>query len=423
MADEVGRVNDLLLPPHTRLFHIGPHKTGTTALQGAAHARREELLEHGVRYPGRTFNHRVAVNAFMGRGFGWMVDGEKSTPAPSYKKWQALKDEMERDHERRFLFGHEYASSAEEEHIVGWAKDLGPSLHVVITLRAYSRMLPSLWQETLKRNAGRMGYEKWLRNVLRPEEVGLPGRKVRFDHSYLISRWAQELGPERVTVVALDPADHAFVFHAFEDMLGLPREMLASANPADQAINRSMSTPEAELFRRLNMATRELGLEWPNHEWLDYHGALSRVVATRTPSKDEPKLRLPDWALDLGYAEELKIVQTITDTGVNLIGDSAHLVAGDKKPKAPYIDHRDIAEVPIDLAVTAMVGVIAAATGREAVSFERTPASMMRKTRTDTQFNGAPKVVAQTSTRLIDEVKIRVKRRWKDLTRKLRLSK
>ncbi len=423
MATEMGRVNDLLLPPRTRLFHIGPHKTGTTALQGAAHARREDLLDHGVRYPGRTFNHRVAVNAFMGRGFGWMVDGEKSTPAPSYKRWQALKDEMERDHERRILFGHEYASSAEDHHIVGWAKDLGPTLHVVITLRAYSRMLPSLWQETLKRNAGRMGYDKWMHNVLKPEEVGLPGRKVRFDHSYLISRWAQELGPERVTVVALDPRDHAFVFHTFEDLLGLPREMLASANPADQAINRSMSTSEAELFRRLNMATRELGLEWPNHEWLDYHGALARVVAARTPLPEEPKLRLPDWALDLGYAEERKIVQTIEDTGVQLIGDPAHLISGDRKPTAAYVDHRDIQAVPIDLAVTAMVGVIAAATGREAVSFERTPASMFRKTRTDTQFNGAPTVVAQTSTRLVDEVRIRVKRRWKALKRKLRRRK
>ena len=86
------------------------------------------------------------------------------------------------------------------------------------------------------------------------------------------------------------------------------------------------------------------------------------------------------------------------------------------------VDHRDIDTVPIDLAVTAMVGLIAAATGREAVSFQRTPASLYRKTKTDTQLNGVPKVVVtQTSTRLVDEVKIRVKRRWKAMKRKLRL--
>jgi len=35
------------LPPRTRMFHIGPAKTGTTSLQAAAAAVRTELLENG----------------------------------------------------------------------------------------------------------------------------------------------------------------------------------------------------------------------------------------------------------------------------------------------------------------------------------------------------------------------------------------
>ena len=42
-----------LLEPGTRLLHIGPHKTGTTAVQGALHLARERLAAEGVVYPGR----------------------------------------------------------------------------------------------------------------------------------------------------------------------------------------------------------------------------------------------------------------------------------------------------------------------------------------------------------------------------------
>ena len=43
----------VLLELGTRLLHIGPHKTGTTAIQGALHLARERLTAEGVVYPGR----------------------------------------------------------------------------------------------------------------------------------------------------------------------------------------------------------------------------------------------------------------------------------------------------------------------------------------------------------------------------------
>ena len=43
----------VLLEPGTRLLHIGPHKTGTTAIQGALHLARGRLAAAGVVYPGR----------------------------------------------------------------------------------------------------------------------------------------------------------------------------------------------------------------------------------------------------------------------------------------------------------------------------------------------------------------------------------
>jgi len=403
------RENDLLLPPRTRLFHVGPHKTGTTALQRAAASRREQLLEHGVRYPGWMLNHRTAIRSFAGQRLGWAVEGGTPPRPPSAWHWRALLHEIEHDRERRILFGHEYASGASDEDLARWAEELGPRLHVVITLRSYGRMLPSLWQESLKRTAGRRGFDRWLRAVLLADNSGASPRPRRLDPSGLITRWANTIGPRNVTVIALSPRDHAFMFHAFEDLLGLPRDLLASVNPVDLAVNRSLSVPEAELFRRLNLETRKLGLEFDNHEWLNYHGGITRVTALRTPNAGEATLRLPDWAVDLAQAEEQRVVATIAQAGVNLVGQADDLRTGSRPKAEPYVDHRKVEAVPIDLAVTALVGVIAGATGREAPSFERTAASLVRKLRTDARHN-LPPLVARTGARLADEALIRFRR-------------
>ena len=73
------------LPERSILLHIGPYKTGTSALQAAAARLRPELLAHGVRYPGTAKSHRIQTNAFSGRGGGWSdADGTpvKAPPPP-----------------------------------------------------------------------------------------------------------------------------------------------------------------------------------------------------------------------------------------------------------------------------------------------------------------------------------------------------
>ncbi|MFT3860730.1 hypothetical protein [Micropruina sp.] len=401
MTSTPGGDTELLLAERTRLLHIGPFKTGTTSLQTVARVMRPELLRHGVRYPGATFNQRVAVSAFQRRGLGWNGDGSVGPP-PSYRHWWLLKREIEADHERRILLGHEYVSTADDATIARWVDELGPRLHVVITLRAFGRMLPSLWQERLKRNARRESFERWLKGVLKPEHAGYDRRQLSFDHAGLIRRWAAAAGPDRVTVIALDPNDHSFLFHRFEDLLGLPRDLLAAAPGTDDVTNRGLTVPEAELFRQLNRRTTELGLEWANHEWLNYYGALSRVVGYRRPGPDEPRLRLPRWALKPALQHECGVVDAIGATGVRLVGSADHLVSADRTPKQDYVHHAKVDAIPIDLAVEALIGVLAAATGRDA-AFDRTAPAVVRKARTEMASNTAPSVGA-TARRVRDEV-------------------
>ena len=76
------------LPERSRLLHIGLMKTGTTAVQRAANARRPMLLRHGVRYPGTLYNHRQAALALMNRS-PRSPRGQRASDA-----WDQLLDEV-----------------------------------------------------------------------------------------------------------------------------------------------------------------------------------------------------------------------------------------------------------------------------------------------------------------------------------------
>lgn len=353
------------LPPGSRLFHIGPAKTGTTALQWMAAELRPELLAHGVRYPGRTRNHRLAVSAFLGRSIGWKDRSGRRT-APSMRHWYELLGELEAERSRRTWFGHEYAALASPAEIERFAAQLGPSLQVVITLRSFARMLPSMWQELLKASGSSAAFEPWLRRQLRPRRPADFARRKRHDHGGLVERWAELLGAERVTVVILDPDDHGFVFGAFEDLLGLPAGLLTS-RPVPAGVNRSLTVPEVELLRRLNQVTRAHDLPWTNHERLVVQGAVARLLTGATEA--EP-VRLPGWAVPLANEVTAQNVERITASGVRIVGDPANLAQ--PALAEPVIDHRDTQSVPLEVAVEALAGMLASATGHDP-DFRRNP--------------------------------------------------
>lgn len=74
-------LNDAMpLPPRSRLLYIWPMKTGTTAVQAAAREQRQNLLDHGVRYPGTKLNHRSALGALL--GWGTVTTGRTGRTGP-----------------------------------------------------------------------------------------------------------------------------------------------------------------------------------------------------------------------------------------------------------------------------------------------------------------------------------------------------
>jgi len=347
MSTTPARSGSLQLPERALLLHIGLMKTGTTSLQNAAAVLRPELLARGVRYPGSNTNHRSAVNDFMGHSWGW-----DTTPVAG--AWRRLRREIDRDTENRVWIGHEFAANADDETAKAWHDELGERAHVVVTLRNYAEILPSLWQQMTKEGE-RADFESWLRGVLSDDpESDLRSFRDRIDQGRVVTRWAEAFGPENVTVVVVDKSTPELLFDAFESMLGLEPGLLRTAKLDGKASNRGMSLEEAELLRVLNLRLRKQ-LTWLEYcTWLR-DAASTAVLRWRRPGDHDTKLVLPTWAAEKAQSRAAAHVEQIAASGVRVVGDLGLLRTEVRSADDPPL-RSDV--VPLDAAVEAILGVI-----------------------------------------------------------------
>ncbi len=310
----------LPLAEGTRLIHIGPHKTGTTALQGALFAARPELLRQGVRHAGWSRNPASAVASVVGRRSRF-----RGAIAPSVSSWNRLLREIRKASEPRVVLSSEFFADAEPEAIRRVIDDLDPArVHVVVTLRPLARILPSQWQQYVQAGVA-ASYQRWLNAMLRPD----PSRPTRLTptfwrrhrHDRLIARWAEVVGPDRMTVIALDDRDHGMVLRVFEQLTGLREGTLVA--PPD-LVNRSMTMPEIEAVRAFNIAFRAEGLGNDLHAKVMTFGA-SPYMKLREPDPSEPRVETPQWALDRAAEIAREMVDNIAASGVPVVGDLERL--------------------------------------------------------------------------------------------------
>lgn len=347
--------SDLLLPAGTRLVHIGPHKTGTTAVQGAFHQNRDALHEQGVHYAGATQQPMWPVLSVLAAENAVRQVGAPRTTRP----WRALVREVRRSSYERTVVSSEFFADAEDAAVRRVAHDLGAQAHVVVTLRPLSRILPSQWQQYVKSGMS-TSYEKWLDAMLRrPDRTKLsPTFWLRHRHDALVRRWADVVGPDRVTVLVLDPAERNQVLRRFEQLLGLRADTLAYA---DQAENRSLTLPEVELIRQFNKGLKQQGLgKEVQHQAIRFGAA--PFMQQRDPAPDEPRIVTPAWALEEAARIGAEMGEDIVASGVRVVGDVALLSAApppaDELPPPPV--------VPPEVAARAALGIVHASSLPEA---------------------------------------------------------
>lgn len=344
------------LPAGTRLLHIGPHKTGTTSIQGALFEARDEVARYGVEWPATTRHPMEAVLAACART-GMMGD-----TAPTARHWERLLERVRASGRRTSVISSEFFADAPDEATIGRIVGQlgGDRVHVLVTLRPLARIMPSQWQQYVQ-NGLRMGYEDWLEHMLRkpPYDKPNPSFWHRHRHDRLVGRWARVVGPERITVVVVDDRDREGLMRTFEALLGLPAHLL---RPAPDAANRSLTLAETEMLRNLNKEFRANELPEELYSQLVRNGAVMHMKNTCAPGPGDVKIRTPQWAVEAAAEIGAEIAERIGGAGVRVIGDmrllSAVQLSATQKSAPPTATEPRIAP---EAAAQALYGVLAAA--------------------------------------------------------------
>jgi len=353
------------VPPGTRLLHIGPQKTGSTAIQVAFRAAQEALEARGVHYAtGARVRPAVAGWAFglKGRPAG--------TPRPPMRFWDALVAQVAASEADRVVVSNEDFSRANPAQIPRILDAFGgpDRIRVVLAARRLDLFLPSQWQERIKAGDERP-YDEWLRTVLDrvSDEPSWDRRNVWRSHDLevLVNRWAAHIDVDRITVVMLDESDRRRLPAAFEKLLGLPADTL---RPIPTRSNRGLTWGECELFRGVNEAFAARG--WSKDVRRRFiRGQVLTDLRDRTPSPGPKSPPLPDWAADTLRELSEQRIDWLGGSGVDLIGDlevlrlpdDVETVAG-PFPEPP-IPRRVVGDV-----VTALIAATLAAEAAEAAA-------------------------------------------------------
>ncbi|KMS71624.1 hypothetical protein ACM01_26555 [Streptomyces viridochromogenes] len=343
------------LPTGTRLLHIGPHKTGTTAIQGALFAAKDEMARHGVAWPATNRHPMEAVLAACART-GMMGD-----TAPTERHWERLLEQVRATGRRTSVISSEFFADAPDgEAIERIVEQLGGDrVHVLVTLRPLARIMPSQWQQYVQ-NGLRMGYEDWLEHMLTkpPYEKPNPSFWRRHRHDRLVERWARVAGPERVTVVVVDDRDREGLLRTFEALLGLPARLL---RPVPDATNRSLTLAETEMLRNLNKEFRANELPAELYSQLVRNGAVMHMKNTCTPGPGDVKIRTPQWAVEAAAEIGAEIAERIGGTGVRVLGDMRLLSAVQLAATQPAAPSAPEPRITPESAAQALYGALAAA--------------------------------------------------------------
>jgi hypothetical protein len=314
------------------LLHIGLPKTGTTALQTCLRSSRTELARHGVLYPDAVSsqlrwapNHVPAANAPL----GWPQPAAASDAAA--EMWAALLDEV-RAHHGRVVVSAENITLASDDVAALIVEQLGGRrVRVMITVRPLHHLLPSFWQ-----NEVRAGLQTPLREWLHlmaagPEHLGDAPFWILYDLPRVVGRWARVVGADRVATVVVDALRPTGVYADTEHLIGLAPGTLDPVRSG--RTNRSLSWPEAELVRNLNLRARGEVTDSASGTYGPVsvgETAVWHLLMRREPAPDEPRLVVPHDMIGAFRQLALDALERVRPIGTHLVGDLDRLV-----PEAP----------------------------------------------------------------------------------------
>ena len=304
---------DLSLPPGSVLVHIGPYKTGSTAIQASLAQHRDDLMSHGVLYPGPHNQQFRPSWALIGRG-------PRGAGQVSLDEWDDLAELVRESAASRVCLSSESLASATAAQAQQLVTDLGPDrVHVLAVVRRLGRVLPSAWQQRLQKSGDARSYEAWLHEVLAAPPAPGPGRTFWRNHGVgdLLQRWHQCLPPERITLLVADEADRTQQMRTMEALLDLPDGLLTPG----ARDNASFSFDRIEFYRRVLQAFADRGWDETHRRTLLQNGLLAGLRGAPPHESDLRIPPLPRWAVERVTELSEARVQEVVSSGARVLGD------------------------------------------------------------------------------------------------------
>lgn len=287
-----------------RLFvHVGLPKTGTTQLQSVLWANRRRLRRREVLYPGRRSSaHWLAARDLLGSGAADVAGA-----------WPALVEEVTTAQAPTSVVSHEMLAALRERRITRLLRDFaGFEVHLVLSLRDFSRVVAATWQERAK-NREIEGWPDYLHAVAAGPDAGHGFWRLQ-NAPLVLESWSKQIPAERIHVVTVPPlsADRLLLLRRFSQVLGIDPDRLAI--PAAEA-NQSLGAVEVALLQRVNAASGDLDTE-TYRRWVKRH--LAQTVLARRP--DQLRVVLPQSARPWVEAETERIRSTVERIGCTVVG-------------------------------------------------------------------------------------------------------
>lgn len=296
----------------TAVLHIGPHKTGTTALQQAMRKAREEMLAQGVRVAGRGAGDgdgaRYAIGLEPARG-------EEFARAA----WEQIRADLLDDGVPRRVFSRETFANAGDARARRLVEQLG-RVHVVVSVRPLAELIPSQYSQFIQSGLTTLPFDRWL-DALFAEDAG--DRSVRqfwkrHRHERQVRRWGGVVGADNLTVIVVDRRDRSFLAHAFEQLLALRTGTLADRLDEVRG-NRSLTLAELELVRRWQELAAPSGAS--RGELLRLGWKLGSHLRRHPADPSDGQLTMPGWARERADEIAALSAEAIAASGVRIIGD------------------------------------------------------------------------------------------------------
>lgn len=234
------------------VFHIGMMKTATTYLQNILRDNRVSLAARGWCYPGEQLNQQRIFYEMCGSDIDWVEHAPRNSRRTAMLR-AALSDES-----ANRIVSAEALANLNDDGIARLFTLLPRPTKVVITIRSFSRIVPSAWQQVLK-----TGYEHSLDTFAKQFIFEFKEKRGTLFRTYAFGEAAQRwhLGtnaPVTILKVSGVRSDENQVWHDFRSATGLPNFDLEP--PVLEKSNVSLSTGSCEVVRRFNASSRKKGL-------------------------------------------------------------------------------------------------------------------------------------------------------------------